>query len=134
MWLGGWVGAEGAPPQVEGVASGQVSAEGSLGERCRGCPISATESPTLQPTHPPTTHTHSRQSHHTRRQVQGLPIYAVGNASVEGLRRLLGQLGATPGGSTHVIITDLRCVCMLEGGRRARAGGAHANAASACGR
>lgn len=42
------------------------------------------------------------------RQARGLPVYAVGSATVGGLRRLLGALGATPGGGAHVVVTDLR--------------------------
>lgn len=42
------------------------------------------------------------------RCADGLPVYTLGNATVEGLRRLLGALGALPGGATHVVVTDLR--------------------------
>eukprot|EP00887_Chlorella_sp_A99_P002448 scaffold10.g2448.t1 len=42
------------------------------------------------------------------RQAEGLPVFALGNASVEGLRRLLAALGALPSGRTHVVVTDLR--------------------------
>ena len=35
-------------------------------------------------------------------------MYALGNASVGGLRALLRALGAAPGGPTHAVITDLR--------------------------
>jgi hypothetical protein len=40
--------------------------------------------------------------------VEGLPIAALGDASVDGLRRLLGAAGAKPGGPRHIVITDLR--------------------------
>lgn len=35
-------------------------------------------------------------------------MYTLGNASVEGLRRLLDELEALPGGRSHVVVTDLR--------------------------
>jgi protein-tyrosine phosphatase len=41
-------------------------------------------------------------------QASGLPVYTLGNASVEGVRSLLSALGARPSGAVHVIITDLR--------------------------
>ena len=37
-----------------------------------------------------------------------MPVFALGNATVEGLRRLLDALGALPAGGTHVVVTDLR--------------------------
>lgn len=42
------------------------------------------------------------------RKAEGLPVYTVGQSTVEGLRKLLGSLGARPGGPCHVVITDLR--------------------------
>jgi len=42
------------------------------------------------------------------RGARGMPVFAVGSATVDGLRRLLGGLGALPNGPTHVVITDLR--------------------------
>lgn len=42
------------------------------------------------------------------RQAEGVPVYTLGNATVEGLRRLFDQLGARPGGSVHLVVTDLR--------------------------
>lgn len=43
-----------------------------------------------------------------RRHVEGLPVAALGDATVDGLRRLLGAAGAKPGGPRHIVITDLR--------------------------
>lgn len=42
------------------------------------------------------------------RHVAGLPVAALGDASVDGLRRLLGAAGAKPGGPRHIVVTDLR--------------------------
>ncbi|EFN52818.1 hypothetical protein CHLNCDRAFT_26452 [Chlorella variabilis] len=42
------------------------------------------------------------------RHVEGLPVAALGDATVDGLRRLLGAAGAKPGGPRHIVITDLR--------------------------
>ncbi|KAL4440251.1 hypothetical protein ABPG75_003252 [Micractinium tetrahymenae] len=42
------------------------------------------------------------------REVEGLPIAALGDASVDGLRRLLDVAGAKPGGPRHIVVTDLR--------------------------
>lgn len=42
------------------------------------------------------------------RKAINLPVYTIGNATVDGLRKLLSTLGALPGGNTHVVITDLR--------------------------
>lgn len=41
-------------------------------------------------------------------RVDGLPIFTVGNASISGLRKFMQQLGALPGGHSHVVFTDLR--------------------------
>lgn len=38
----------------------------------------------------------------------GLPVFAVGNVAYEALAKLLLHLGAGPGGSTHVVVTDVR--------------------------
>eukprot|EP00197_Chlamydomonas_leiostraca_P007983 CAMPEP_0202863826 /NCGR_PEP_ID=MMETSP1391-20130828/4304_1 /ASSEMBLY_ACC=CAM_ASM_000867 /TAXON_ID=1034604 /ORGANISM="Chlamydomonas leiostraca, Strain SAG 11-49" /LENGTH=1425 /DNA_ID=CAMNT_0049543499 /DNA_START=116 /DNA_END=4393 /DNA_ORIENTATION=- len=43
-----------------------------------------------------------------RRADDNLPIYAAGSLTLEGLRALLQQLGAKPGGDTHVIVSDIR--------------------------
>eukprot|EP00878_Enallax_costatus_P006221 GHUV01006524.1.p1 GENE.GHUV01006524.1~~GHUV01006524.1.p1 ORF type:complete len:1656 (+),score=579.22 GHUV01006524.1:267-5234(+) len=42
------------------------------------------------------------------RQADGLPVFAVGNVSVDALGKLLSHLGAGPGGNCHVVITDVR--------------------------
>ncbi len=42
------------------------------------------------------------------RHVEGLPVATLGNTTVDGLRRLLGTLGAKPGGPRHIVLTDLR--------------------------
>lgn len=42
------------------------------------------------------------------RQAGDLPVFCVGNVSVESLSRLLTQLGAGPGGAAHVVISDVR--------------------------
>ncbi|PSC67685.1 paladin isoform X1 [Micractinium conductrix] len=42
------------------------------------------------------------------RHVEGLPIAALGDACVDGLRRLLDAAGAKPGGQRHIVVTDLR--------------------------
>lgn len=42
------------------------------------------------------------------RHVSGLPVAALGDATVDGLRRLLDAAGAKPGGRRHIVITDLR--------------------------
>ncbi|WIA11258.1 hypothetical protein OEZ85_011384 [Tetradesmus obliquus] len=42
------------------------------------------------------------------RQAEGLPVFAVGNVAYEALAKLLLHLGAGPGGSTHVVVTDVR--------------------------
>lgn len=43
-----------------------------------------------------------------RRHVEGLPVAALGDATVDGLRRLLAAAGAKPGGPRHIVLTDLR--------------------------
>jgi hypothetical protein len=43
-----------------------------------------------------------------RQASHGLAVYALGNASVSGLRLLLAALGAGAGGPAHVMVTDLR--------------------------
>lgn len=43
-----------------------------------------------------------------RREVDGLPIVTLGDASVDGLRRLLDAADAKPGGPRHIVLTDLR--------------------------
>jgi hypothetical protein len=42
------------------------------------------------------------------RQAGPLPIYCVGSASAEALARLLGALGAGPGGGVHAVVSDVR--------------------------
>lgn len=42
------------------------------------------------------------------RKAFGLPVYTVGDCTVVGMRGLLSELGARPGGNSHVVITDLR--------------------------
>ena len=42
------------------------------------------------------------------RKADGLPVYTVGQSTVEGLRKIISSLGARPGGPSHVVITDLR--------------------------
>ena len=42
------------------------------------------------------------------RKADGLPVYTVGNSTVDGWRRLLSALGARPGGANFIVITDLR--------------------------
>jgi len=37
-----------------------------------------------------------------------VPVYAVGTCTARGLRALLAELGARPGGPAHVVISDLR--------------------------
>lgn len=39
---------------------------------------------------------------------EGLPVYTVGNTTVEQLRRLLSHLGAGPMGRHHVVVSDVR--------------------------
>lgn len=45
-------------------------------------------------------------------------MFAVGNVSVDALGRLLGHLGAGPGGDCHVVVTDAReeLVVYVNGG------------------
>lgn len=47
-------------------------------------------------------------AHPPCREVEGLPIAALGDASVDGLRRLLDAADAKPGGPRHIVLTDLR--------------------------
>eukprot|EP00884_Botryococcus_braunii_P001844 jgi/Botrbrau1/11660/Bobra.168_2s0015.2 len=42
------------------------------------------------------------------RKARNLPIYTLGQCHVQGLRNLLRELGARPGGPNYVIVTDLR--------------------------
>lgn len=42
------------------------------------------------------------------RHVDGLPVATLGDATVDGLRRLLAAAGAKPGGPRHIVVTDLR--------------------------
>eukprot|EP00803_Ostreobium_quekettii_P003854 evm.model.scf_787.5 EVM.evm.TU.scf_787.5 scf_787:45503-61553(+) len=42
------------------------------------------------------------------REVEGVPVYAIGNPSVEGMQRLLSHFDAGPSGSTHVVLSDIR--------------------------
>lgn len=42
------------------------------------------------------------------RHVEGLPVAALGDVTVDGLRRMLGAAGAKPGGPRHIVVTDLR--------------------------
>ncbi|KAL3150044.1 hypothetical protein ABBQ38_013395 [Trebouxia sp. C0009 RCD-2024] len=42
------------------------------------------------------------------RQAKGMPVFTMGSANLRGLRRLLSELGARPGGKVHVVVTDLR--------------------------
>ena len=37
-----------------------------------------------------------------------MPVYAVGTCTARGLRALLAELGARPGGPAHVVVSDLR--------------------------
>jgi len=43
-----------------------------------------------------------------RRKAEEVPVYAVGTCTARGLRALLAELGARPGGPAHVVISDLR--------------------------
>ncbi|GMH33294.1 hypothetical protein BSKO_01128 [Bryopsis sp. KO-2023] len=42
------------------------------------------------------------------RRTEGMPVYTVGNLSVDALRRLLSHFDAGPSGQTHVVISDIR--------------------------
>lgn len=42
------------------------------------------------------------------RHVDSLPVATLGDATVDGLRRLLAAAGAKPGGPRHIVVTDLR--------------------------
>jgi hypothetical protein len=42
------------------------------------------------------------------RQAGALPVYCVGSVSAEALARLLGALGAGPGGGAHAVVSDVR--------------------------
>ena len=37
-----------------------------------------------------------------------MPVYAIGTCTARGLRALLAELGARPGGPAHVVVSDLR--------------------------
>ena len=37
-----------------------------------------------------------------------MPVYSVGTCTARGLRALLAELGARPGGPAHVVVSDLR--------------------------
>ena len=43
-----------------------------------------------------------------RRKAEEVPVYAVGTCTARGLRALLAELGARPGGPAHVVVSDLR--------------------------